>query len=198
MKNLINSKGQRIIFLIAVLLLVLAESCTPVKNYESIEDMEFKSQLGDVVKKATSVLNESECIVFRMDTLTNFDWDKMYVVGGNFFREQIEQQIGIPWEYGGGLGIFTENDMLLVFVKDKTVVSTVRYRHRDSKFDDFMIGTLGKYTPKSNSYYYIYKEFFFLTTGFYLKIISIDKDSLLKHENLINGLKIVSIDRLKQ
>lgn len=161
MKKLITNKSQIITLFFLVIPLLWIESCTPTKNYQSIEDIEFKNQLGDVVKRASSVLNESECVVFRMDTLTNFDWDKMYVIGGSFFKEQIEKQIGIPWEYEGGLGIFTENDMLLIFVKDKTVVSTVKYLDGDPKYDDFMIGVLGEYTPKSNSNYYIYKEFFF-------------------------------------
>ncbi len=194
MKNLIDKKRLQIILLIAILLLVLIESCTPNKKYELVEDIEFKDRLSYVVKRASSVLKESECIVFRMDTLTNFDWDKMYAIGGNFFKEQIEEQIGIPWEYGGGLGIFTEDDMLLVFVKDKTVVSTVKYLREDPQYDNFMIGTLGEYTPKPNSYYYIYKEFFSSTPGFYLKVIAIDKDSLSKHQKSIHGLKIVRID----
>jgi|GEM_PF-3334127 len=84
--------------------------------------------------------------------------------------------------------------MLLIFVKDKTVVSTVKYLDGDPKYDDFMIGVLGEYTPKSNSNYYIYKEFFSSMSGFYLKVIAIDKDSLLEHKKSIDGLKIVLID----
>jgi len=75
-----------------VIPLLWIESCTPTKNYQSIEDIEFKNQLGDVVKRASSVLNESECVVFRMDTLTNFDWDKMYVIGGNFLKNKLRNK----------------------------------------------------------------------------------------------------------
>ena len=167
---------------------------TKTKSYSLIEDRKFKADLGKVLQRASLRLGESECAVFRMDTLTKFDWDKMYAIGGNVFKEQIGEQIGIPWEYDGGVGIFSEGDLLLVFVKHKKVVSTVRYVEGDPNFENFLIGTLGDYASRSNSYYYIYKQYFSGNTGFYLRVMPFHKDSLSRYKKIIDGLKIISIE----
>jgi hypothetical protein len=186
---------QRILFM-CLFSIITFGSCeyTKTKRYSSIEDYKFKKELGEVLQRASQRLEESECIVFRMDTLTKFDWDKMYAIGGNVFQEQIGETIGIPWEYDGGVGIFSEGDLLLVFIKRNKIVSTVRYIEGDPIFENFLIGTLGDYTSKSNSFYYMYKQYFSKMPGFYLKVNPIHKDSLLKHKKTIDGLKIVSID----
>ena len=186
---------QKILFA-CLLSAIVFGSCeyNKTKRYNTIEDNKFKADFGEVMRRASLKLGKSECAVFRMDTLTKFDWDKMYVIGGNVFKEQIGEQIGIPWEYDGGVGIFSEGDILLVFVKNQKIASTVRYIEGDSESKNFMMGTLGEFTPKSNSYYYVYKQFFSSMPGFYLNVISIDKDSLSKRKKSIDGLKIVSVD----
>lgn len=174
--------------------LPLFYSCDPIKKYESIEDKEFKNGLNKVLKRASFKLKESECIILRLDTLTKFDWDRMYAIKGSARKEDIERQLGMEWEFEGGVGIFTEGNLLLVFVKNKKIVSTVKYLEGDPSFESFSIGVLGAYAQKSNAFYYIYKQFYAPYEGFYLKLVPIEKKQLLSDSKWIDSLRIVPID----
>jgi hypothetical protein len=145
------------IFVIAATMFVCACSNTP--SYESVEDLQFKKSLGGFMKRVDSKLKEGERVFFRLDTLTKFKWDKMYSIPGNVLKKDIEKRIGVPWDFNGGLGLITDDDLLLIFMKGKRIVSTVKIRADDPTFKQFSMGVVDVFTPVTSPIYFIYKQF---------------------------------------
>ncbi|WP_244825183.1 hypothetical protein, partial [Dyadobacter pollutisoli] len=175
------------------LVMLILGTCSDVRTFESVEDKQFKNALNEVVKKADLKLKKGERAFFRLDTLTKFKWDKMYSIPGNVLKREIEKQIGIPWEFGGGMGFITEGNLLLIFIKDKKVVSTVEFIDGDKRFVPFSIGVLGENMPYSKSSYFIYKQFY-AKDGYNIQVVPTENKEVLPDSELINNLRTVSLD----
>lgn len=188
---------KRIIFLLLFLIIcsILAmtiRNCSKFRTYESVEDKVFKNGLNEILKRADEKLNENEKAVFRLDTVTKFDWNRMYGFDGYVTADSIEKRTGVEWEFGDLMCVQSQ-DIILVFMRGDSVVSTVRYPEWDRNFISFSIGFRGEYAVPEKSIYCIYKQYD--TEGNYrLELLSFDELDELKVGQWVKKRKLISLD----
>ena len=159
MKNKLGMGCNRTInWIILFCLTLLFLRCKNIPPYSTVEDLKFKKSLNQVLVRA-EILKENERAEFRMDTLTKFKWDKMYAFVGNMKSEEMERILGFKWDYSNCLELFSENNHVIVFVKDNKVVSSAYYFGGDERYKHFVIGVMNNYTPVNKSNYYLDKQF---------------------------------------
>ncbi len=134
--------------------------CGCSKSYEEIEDVRFKNRIYQLISQA-DFLKKNEYTIFKMDTLTDFKWDKMYTFS-NISRHKMNELLGFEWEYSLDMGMFQEYDIMVIFVKGKEVVSTSYFNDDDR--DGFLKKkfTMGNKLPfclKSEAIFSIEKEY---------------------------------------
>jgi hypothetical protein len=133
-------------------------SCKNTLPYQEVEDINLKVRIDNVLVKAES-LNENECAIVKMDTLTKFNWDKMFIFCGNIESNEIDKSIGFPWEYSDGHELFNEGNIILIFVKKQQVVSSCVYIEGDHQFKSFRISGMAEGVFPANSIFYVDKQF---------------------------------------
>jgi hypothetical protein len=142
---------------INLIIMAILWGCFP-PPYSQVEDVKFKEQLNNLLTKADK-LNKDEHLCFRMDTLTRFTWDKMYIFAGGVTSETMNNRLGVQWEYSKRFCEFwPDGNQLIVFVKDKKIVSSVYFIKGDKKYTDFVISSMGNYIPVVNSFFTISKH----------------------------------------
>lgn len=107
------------------------------------------------IKPVIDAKCDGDSIVFRLDTLTKFEWDKVYFAYSYSGDARINSRMGIVWKpisvWGNDKFIMNAYDNLFVFVKDSLVVSNVGFK---PPFDeDFSFKTIadleGFYIPQN-------------------------------------------------
>ena len=109
--------------------------------------------------RANSLMAD-ERTFFKMDTLTDFKWDKMYIFAGNITSEDMNKRLGFIWEYSNNMGFLHEGNQMIVFVKNNKVVSSSYFLEGDKNYIDFEIGGMENYTPVENSIFSIDKNIY--------------------------------------
>lgn len=195
MRTTLNIKRiiSLLIFLIICSTLAMTiHDCSKFRTYESVEDKVFKRGFDEILKRADERLNENEKIIFRLDTLTKFEWSRMYGLGGYVTADSIEKRIGVKWEFGD-LMCVQSRDIILIFMQGNSIVSTVRYPEWDRNFISFSIGFRGEYVVPEKSIYSIYKQYD--TDGSYrLVLVSLDRLDELKVGQSVKKRKLISLD----
>lgn len=117
-----KNKKKPIIGLIAVIISIIYIYGCDLSLFEDNDDKILESSLNMVFNK-TKQLNKGDSLVFRMDTVTHFKWDKMYAFNHIDDKKAIEEKLGFDWDTNFlDIG---EYDNLFVFVKKEEVVSYV-------------------------------------------------------------------------
>ncbi|WP_044173779.1 hypothetical protein [Flectobacillus major] len=140
-------------FLFTFLLL----SCQPA--YKNIEDNTFKNKFVDLLIKFEHLKN-TEKARFKLDTLTDFKWEKMYIFGGSEDKEGMNKRLGFKWEYSFDWDILQEGDFMFVFVRDNQVVSTSYFMRDGLPCNNFSISNGDNFSTPQTSLFYIQKEFY--------------------------------------
>jgi hypothetical protein len=178
--ELMNKERQ----VVNIFLFLLLWGCH--KPYDQVEDKIFKDQINKVLIRAKKLKN-NEVAFFRMDTLTKFKWDKMYIFAGEITSEKMDERLGFTWNYSSDMGFFNEGDKMIVFVEKKEVVSSVYFIEGDKNYTAFEIGGMGDYTPAENSLFSIDKKTYH-DGGFILQIVHPQQENT----------KITSIIKMKK
>lgn len=126
------------------------------------DNEQLKIRLDEQVKRFKS--EKLDSLIFRMDSLTDFEWEKLYVLADNHAIADSEK-IGFSWtcsisELGGVPYLENYSDFIFIFTKNDKVVSYALYdynwtRKRSTElcFRDkvglFNIGINVYYTPET-------------------------------------------------
>ncbi|RYU93573.1 hypothetical protein [Emticicia agri] len=115
-----------IIALVAVLILY------PSPEFDFHGDLKLKQSFKQMVKPVTEGKCDGDSIVFRLDTLTRFQWDKVYFFYGYNSAVIFESRIGKKVIPNGFM--VNAHDNFFVFVKNKEVVSFVGFKPNIDEF----------------------------------------------------------------
>jgi hypothetical protein len=170
----------------SIFTIFLLLGCKP--NYQEIEDINFKKEIYYLLDRS-DFLKKNEYTIFRMDTLTDFKWDKMYVFS-NISEDTMNKELGFDWDYSMDMGMLQERDKMIVFVKNNKVVSTSYFN--DDNDDgglrewDFTLGNKRPFSTSNDSIFYIDKDYG--TNGYNFNIFQLEyenehiKEQVLKKE----------------
>ncbi len=150
-----NKLIQAISYLIFTLLI-----CGCSKSYEEIEDIRFKNQIYQLINQA-DFLNKNEYTTFKMDTLTDFKWEKMYTFS-NINKQKMNELLGFEWEYSLDMGIAQEYDIMVVFVNGRKVISSAYFNDDDTDGfvkKKFTIGSKYPFCLKSEAIFSVEKDY---------------------------------------
>lgn len=126
---------------------VLIMHCSTRFDFEG--DSELKQRFIQTVSHVTSGKCNGDSIVFRLDTLTKFEWDKVYFFYSYHSKITVELAMGIKWTFKE----FDMNDYdnLIVFIKNGEVVNYIGFK---PNIDDFSMESkanqYGYYTPDNS------------------------------------------------
>ncbi len=132
-----------------------------VTDFDEHENNILEQKIVKVFEEAKNS-KKKEAFLFRMDTLTNFHWDKMYAFAHLDSKRDVDQKLGFDWNCYN-FPYLNDKDNLFIFVKDNKVVSYVFFEANNyDKKDLFFMSKLQyeKYfTPqnavfKINTFYY--------------------------------------------
>ena len=105
--------------LIASIIIILFFAHCSDKHNSSLE-----TNIHNSIEIATTI---DDTLVFRMDTIADFEWDHFFLVHPYFNLDQLEEEMNVDLS---GLKLsfikHTDHYSLLVFMKDKQVVSYIR------------------------------------------------------------------------
>ncbi|UOQ83536.1 hypothetical protein [Gracilibacillus salinarum] len=114
---------KRIIFFVFLLLLLLLTYCTlnKVPHNEELRESVF------------FIVKDKSNTEISMNTLTDFDWDKGFLIPPYSSQESIDKQLGVHFSDPSSID-FRDDIYLFVFMKDNEVVQYVEMDVQDAKF----------------------------------------------------------------
>lgn len=92
--------------LLSIIIIIFFSSCS---NFQECNDIELK--IKEICIKTDSVY------IIPLASLTNFEWDVLYVIGGPTIDNEVEEFIGIGYKK-----TIQDNRRQYIFIKDNQIV----------------------------------------------------------------------------
>lgn len=119
-------KNSKFFFLGAISALILSGCSSLAQPTEQSASPKNLDQ--DLISMVEKKKGSNEKISFKVRSLTNFEWEKMYVFAPYTPTAEINRALGFNWEDASGTGIDRRDDItLLVFANGGKVVDRVLY-----------------------------------------------------------------------
>jgi hypothetical protein len=136
---------------------ILISSCVN----KSQEDTVTKKNMLAVFEKC-EILKDNEIFCLKINSVTNFKWDKMYAFTNAYGEEDFEEQLGFEWE-GAVDSDFDHKNNMFVFTHNDKVVSFVYFEGTNyDKHDMVFGGTFSKKIKYPESPYYSPNDYIFI------------------------------------
>jgi len=137
------------LFSVALSCLVLISCSNPALQ---IDQAPTQNNLGqDLVSMIEKKKGNPEKVIVKIRSLTNFQWDKMYVFTPYTPIAEINRTLGFEWEDAASTGIDRRDDInLIVFVNSGKVVTLIAHPRIHGEFS---VGDQKNvFTPESASF----------------------------------------------
>jgi hypothetical protein len=137
------------LFSVAFSCLVLISCSNPTPQ---IDQAPTQNNLGqDLVSMIEKKKGNPEKVIVKVRSLTNFQWDKMYVFTPYTPIAEINRTLGFEWEDAASTGIDRRDDInLIVFVNNGKVVTLIAHSRIHGEFS--VGGQKNGFTPESASF----------------------------------------------
>jgi hypothetical protein len=113
-----------------IIIIILAFSLIGCKIHNPKNDLNNK-----LIKISKIVSNTNQPFTFHLDSLTNFNWDHLFIFGPYTYSEDIDSILGFSWNSFDKYSMeYNEGHFLLVFTLNQKVIYDLIYSR---KYGDF-------------------------------------------------------------